>query len=602
MTRKPIARATLGAACACLAFAAPPAGGREPRSNAQPSYLPGEVVVGYSAPTVAARIVRATRLAPASSPAPDVQVLRLRRGQSVQTAVARLRRFKGVAYAVPDYLAHIASASSWTPDDPGRVHQPQGWERTQWNFLSGSGLDAPGAWGNLIADGHPGGRGAVIAVLDTGVAYRNWGQFARSPDFGGTRFIDPYDFVANNAFPLDREGHGTFVTGEIAETTNNNYGLTGLAYGASIMPVRVLAADGSGDAATIARGIRYAVGHGARIINLSLEFGIDIQPSDIPEVLNAIRFAYNHGVLVVGAAGNDEAEQIAYPARAYGAVAVGATTRDRCLGWYSNLGSSLALVAPGGGDDASLAGDLFEERFIHRGRRVNPLRLADFRSQVPDDGSDLTAAVVTVFDALQDFSFGGASAAPGHWDQGKRRPQWAADRPPTTTTATAWSTRPPPPPESSGQLGDRNHHPGDHEHDDHDLHPDPASRHRLNGSGILHARCASSSRCRPPPPSRSRGPRRPRVGARSPSPCTPTGSRSVHRSRSRPAGSPIPRSRRAPSSRSRGASRRAPNRSPSCAQTRTPARRRARSDPGRRRSPRPRSSGRSQIPSTSRCT
>ena len=70
---------------------------------------------------------------------------------------------------------------------------------------------------------------AKIAVLDTGVAYRNWGQFARSPDFGGTRFIDPYDFVANNAFPLDREGHGTFVTGEIAETTNNNYGLTGLA-------------------------------------------------------------------------------------------------------------------------------------------------------------------------------------------------------------------------------------------------------------------------------------------------------------------------------------------------------------------------------------
>jgi serine protease len=194
-------------------------------------------------------------------------------------------------------------------------------------------------------------------VLDTGVAYRNWGPFTRSPDFGGTRFTDPYDFVANNAYPLDREGHGTFVTGEIAETTNNGYALTGLAYGATIMPVRVLAADGSGDAATIARGIRYAVAHGARVINLSLEFGIDIQPNDIPEVLSAIRFAFHRGVLVVGAGGNDEAQQVAYPARAYGAVAVGATTRDRCLGWYSNVGPTLAVVAPGGGDDASLPGD-----------------------------------------------------------------------------------------------------------------------------------------------------------------------------------------------------------------------------------------------------
>jgi serine protease len=357
MTIKSPPRATLVAACACLALTASPAAGQNPSAGAQPSYVPGEVVVGYSTPAAATRIQRATRLPLASSPAPGVQVLRLPKGEGVAAAASRLRRLKGVAYAVPDYLAHVASATPWIPDDPGRVHQIQGWEKTQWNFLPGSGVAAPGAWGNLIADGHPGGRGVTIAVLDTGVAYRNWGQFTRSPDFGGTHFIAPYDFVANNAFPLDREGHGTFVTGEIAETTNNGYGLTGLAYGATIMPVRVLAADGSGDAATIARGIRYAVAHGARVINLSLEFGIDIRPGDIPEILNAIRSAYNRGVFVVGAAGNDEATQIAYPARAYGAVAVGATTRDRCLGWYSNVGSTLALVAPGGGDDASIPGD-----------------------------------------------------------------------------------------------------------------------------------------------------------------------------------------------------------------------------------------------------
>jgi serine protease len=357
MTTKSRIRASVTLACAFLALGAQAAGARGHLSGARSTYVPGELVVGYTSPTAAARVERATRLAPASSPAPGVDVLRLPRGESVTAAASRLRRLSGVAYAVPDYLAHIATATPWIPNDTGRVHQPRGWERTQWNFLKASGVDAPDAWGNLIADGHPGGRGVVVAVLDTGVAYRNWGPFTRSPDFGGTRFIDPYDFVANNALPLDREGHGTFVTGEIAETTNNGYALTGLAYGASIMPVRVLAADGSGDAATIARGIRYAVDHGAQIINLSLEFGIDIKPGDIPEVLSAIRFAYHSGVLVVGAGGNDEAEQIAYPARAYGALAVGATTRDRCLGWYSNVGPGLAIVAPGGGDDASLAGD-----------------------------------------------------------------------------------------------------------------------------------------------------------------------------------------------------------------------------------------------------
>jgi serine protease len=240
----------------------------------------------------------------------------------------------------------------------------------QWNFLAGAGVDAPNAWANLIADGAPGGRGVVVAVLDTGVAYRNWSQFVKSPDFAGTRFVAPYDFVANDPYPLDREGHGTVVAGEIAEATNNGIGLTGLAYGATIMPLRVLAANGSGDAATIARGIRYAATHGARVINLSLEFGLGIQPRDVPEIISAIRFAHTRGVVVVSAAGNDESDEIAYPARAPGAIAVGATTSDRCAGWYSNIGAGLALVAPGGGDDAALPSD----PNCHPARTLPPIR------------------------------------------------------------------------------------------------------------------------------------------------------------------------------------------------------------------------------------
>ena len=154
-------------------------------------------------------------------------------------------------------------------------HTRRGWERMQWNMLAGTGVNAPQAWSNLLADQRAGGKGVVVAVLDTGVAYRDWGRFAISPDFRGTRFVAPYDFVKHNRYPLDRSGHGTFVAGVIGERTNNGVGLTGLAYGTSIMPVRVLNESGEGAESTIADGIRYAVRHGARVINLSLEFPLN---------------------------------------------------------------------------------------------------------------------------------------------------------------------------------------------------------------------------------------------------------------------------------------------------------------------------------------
>lgn len=333
-------------------------------------YVPGQVIVGYTSPpsaTVTANIARAagTETTPAApAPAPNARVVRLQRGVSVSAALRKLRRQSGVAYAVPNYIAH--ASGSWIPDDPGRANVRGGWSRLQWNFLPGAGVNAPAAWANLIADHRPGGKGVTIAILDTGVAYRDWKQFKRSPDFGGTRFVSPYDFVAHNRFPLDREGHGTFVAGTVAESTNNDYGLTGLAYGASIMPVRILDADGTGDAATISRGIRYAATHGAQVINLSLEFSLDVTSSDIPDIIAAIRFAHSKGVVVVAAAGNEGVEQIAYPARAPAVVSVGATTKDRCLADYSNGGSRLDLVAPGGGDDTPLLSD----PNCHAGRRL----------------------------------------------------------------------------------------------------------------------------------------------------------------------------------------------------------------------------------------
>ena len=120
------------------------------------------------------------------------------------------------------------------------------------------------------------------------------------------------------------------------------------------MPVRVLDSQGEGEASTIAEGVRYAVKHGARVINLSLEFSSNVTASDIPELIEALRYARRRGVLVVAAAGNEAHSAIAYPARAPDVVAVGATTEHGCLADYSNDGSGLTLVAPGGGADANL--------------------------------------------------------------------------------------------------------------------------------------------------------------------------------------------------------------------------------------------------------
>ncbi len=327
-----------------------------------PAYVPHEVLVGYAPGlAVAAAVTMERRMGvraePGAAPGPRSRLLRLRRGESVQSAIRRLRRQPGIAYVKPNYIAH--SAGAFYPNDPGRLGRSQGWERLQWNLLPITGVNAPGAWANLLGVHRPGGRGVTVAVLDTGVAYRDWKQFYRSPDFGRARFVSPYDFVSKNAYPLDRNGHGTFVAGVIAESTNNGVALTGLAYGASIMPVRILDASGLGDEATIAKGIRYAVTHHAQIINLSLEFLPNqvTSASDIPEIVSAINFAHARGVMVVGAAGNDQSNQIAYPARTRGVVSVGATTKDVCLADYSNNGASLSLVAPGGGSDAIMPTD-----------------------------------------------------------------------------------------------------------------------------------------------------------------------------------------------------------------------------------------------------
>lgn len=318
---------------------------------------PHRVIVRFSSrlrPAAVAAGVRQPGVASATTSAGHTRVLRLAPGTSVAATLRLLRREPGVVYAEPDYVAH---ASEWVPNDPGAGNTPGGWQLIQWNFVGPYGVNALQAWANLSAVGAFGGKGVTIAVLDTGVAYTDHGRFRRSPDFGYHQFVKGYDFVGNNAYPVDHNGHGTHVAGTIAEATNNGIGLTGLAYGARIMPVRVLNSQGDGDASAIAAGVRFAVKHHAQVINLSLEFTSDVTASSIPDLISAIRFAHRHGVLVVAAAGNEGRAQIAYPARAKFALSVGATTEHGCLSVFSNDGPHLDLVAPGGGADAPLLGD-----------------------------------------------------------------------------------------------------------------------------------------------------------------------------------------------------------------------------------------------------
>jgi serine protease len=314
-----------------------------PGASAQ-EYVPGEVIVKYkdgTAELVQSALQAVTGTQQAEALPGGSQQLAIADGESVSETIAELRSDPNVAYAVPNVVAHAAQL---VPNDP-RID-------LQWNLFGPAGLNMPEAWPLAQGLGADGGRGAVVAVLDTGVAYRNRGRFRRAPDLRGRRFVRGYDFVDNDRFPDDHNGHGTHVSGTIAESTNNGIAVAGIAYRARIMPLRVLDPDGAGDTVAISRAIRFAARRRAHVINLSLEFDSSVRASQIPDIVSALRYARRRGVVVVAAAGNQADGVVAYPARSASVIAVGATTERGCQADYSNAGNDLDVVAPGGGIDA----------------------------------------------------------------------------------------------------------------------------------------------------------------------------------------------------------------------------------------------------------
>jgi serine protease len=267
-------------------------------------------------------------------------VVTLRDGKDRDAVTNQLRNHPSVALVEPNYYRYI----DWVPNDPYYAYQwhfPQVQMEAAWNISTGSGV--------------------VVAVVDTGVAYENYGGFVRAPDLANTTFVAGWNFVSSGSHANDDHGHGTHVAGTIAQSTNNGVGVAGVAPGARIMPIKVLNADGVGTDLNVANAIRWAADNGARVINLSLG-----GPSPSSLLQDAVDYAYGKGVLVVAASGNDGVATVGYPAAYTNALAVGAVRIDQTRSDYSNYGSALDLVAPGGDVTVDQDGDTYADGVLQQ--------------------------------------------------------------------------------------------------------------------------------------------------------------------------------------------------------------------------------------------
>ncbi len=182
------------------------------------------------------------------------------------------------------------------------------------------------------------GKGIVVAVLDTGIT--------QTQDLKDTKFVAGYNFVSNNTNTDDGNSHGTHCAGTIAQSTNNGKGVVGVAYNATLMPIKVLSDGGSGSTAGIAQGIHWAADHGANVISMSLGGG-----GHDKVLAKAMTYAHDKGVVIVVAAGNSARGVVSYPAKYPEAIAVAATRKDEKTTFYSNWGKEIAIAAPGGDGD-----------------------------------------------------------------------------------------------------------------------------------------------------------------------------------------------------------------------------------------------------------
>ena len=336
--------AAFGVAGFAFAQEGPPKVYDEVRQPPGRVYAPDEFIVKFKEGIYESRVARinaehGTEVIETSRVA-GFKRLRVPSGKTVEQVVEAYRREPDVEYAEPNYIL----SASFVPNDP--------YYRYQWNLdnpANSGDINAESAW-DIQQGGNP---SVIVAIVDTGVAYEDFGKFKRAPDLAQTAFVAGYDFVSGDTHPNDENSHGTHVCGTIAQSTHNSLGVAGVAFKTAIMPVRVLNKSGSGTTTAVANGITFATNNGAKVINLSLG------GSASTTLENAVRYAYEHGVTVVAAAGNGgPTGSPNYPA-AYDAyvIAVAATRYDEAVAPYSTRGSYVDVAAPGGDTGVDQNGD-----------------------------------------------------------------------------------------------------------------------------------------------------------------------------------------------------------------------------------------------------
>jgi serine protease len=322
-----VLRAVLPAARAPLAEGAARAGELIVKFRAGATEFAEERAIREVRPVAARRASRA-----------GLYLVSLEDDAAVPAAADRLSRMAEVEYVERNGLVRKSQGRTFRPNDQ--------FYRFQWNMTQ---IGAERTWG--IQQGR---RTVGVAVLDTGIAYENYldpltgRQFAKAPDWGDTPFLPGRDFVGNDSHANDDEGHGTHVAATIAEAANNSLGLAGLAFGVSLMPVKVLDSQGVGSFLDVAEGIDFAANFSQgetriRVINLSLGGA-----GSSTTVAQAIDRAVAAGIVVVASSGNDDRGQIDFPASHPPVIAVGAVDAQKARARYSNFGPQLSVVAPGG--------------------------------------------------------------------------------------------------------------------------------------------------------------------------------------------------------------------------------------------------------------
>ncbi|CAN5483012.1 hypothetical protein BH10CHL1_BH10CHL1_24980 [soil metagenome] len=272
----------------------------------------------------------------------DGQLLRVPEGREWE-AINQLLADPAIAFALPNWLVQAADQDSPEvvpqTETPFSVNDPLYAER-QWYLQR---VNASRAWSLAYGDSGFGGQLTTIrvAIVDSGIDIIH-------PEFKG-RILDGYNYLAPGEEPVDDYGHGTHVAGLIGATLNNSIGIASLGVKVEFVPYKVLNQNGSGTIANVAAAIQKAADNKARIINMSLETS---SPNPVMEA--AVKYAYNKGSLLVAAVGNSYPNPVAWPAAYAEVMAVAATNYTDRHASYSNVGTQVAIAAPGGDSSNSM--------------------------------------------------------------------------------------------------------------------------------------------------------------------------------------------------------------------------------------------------------